>query len=234
MRRSVIVADTAHPADVYGVHGTEGLTQWACLARGAGLAGCWEAVEWARIPAGGVSGEHLHTRTEEVYVLLSGRGEITLDGRPHPVRAGDAVLTGLGTTHGLRNLGEEALEWLVIELTAAPLTAAPLRASGRHAVVTDLRRAGPVDPSSVFTGPLRTLEAAQLPPGAGSVFHADGVEHTVFVVAGSGRAATGDVRVPLVPGRALTLPLGTEVALTAGLDGLEYLHAELAVQGGSP
>jgi mannose-6-phosphate isomerase-like protein (cupin superfamily) len=229
MRRSVIVADTAHPADVYGVHGTEGLTQWACLARGAGLAGCWEAVEWARIPVGGVSGAHLHTRTEEVYVLLGGQGEITLDGRPHPVRAGDAVLTGLGTTHGLRNLGEEALEWLVIELTAAPV-----RASGRHAVVTDLRRTGPIDPASIFTRPLRTLEQAQLPPGARAAFHADGVEHTVFVVAGSGRAATGDVRVPLVPGRALTLPLGTSVALTAGLGGLEYLHAELAVQGGAP
>ncbi|MFI6444028.1 cupin domain-containing protein [Kitasatospora sp. NPDC050543] len=54
-------------------------------------------------PPGGAGGEHLHIRTEEVHVLLTGRGEITLDGHPHPVRAGDAVLSGLGTRHSLRN-----------------------------------------------------------------------------------------------------------------------------------
>ncbi|WP_158013531.1 hypothetical protein [Carbonactinospora thermoautotrophica] len=62
------------PSEVYGVHGAEGLTYWKCLARRDGLAGPWEAVEWASVPPGGVSGEHLHTRTEEVYFILSGRG----------------------------------------------------------------------------------------------------------------------------------------------------------------
>ncbi|WP_441249286.1 cupin domain-containing protein [Kitasatospora sp. McL0602] len=228
MRHAVIVADTRQPADVHGVHGTRGLTQWACLARRAGLRGGWEAVEWARIPPGGVSGEHLHTRTEEVYVLLGGQGEITLDGRPTRVTAGDAVLTGLGTTHGLRNTGTEALEWLVIEMPAAPNAPAPAPVL-RHAVITNLRRVGPVDPGVVFTGPLRRLEVVRLAPGEKAVLETDGVEHTVFVTTGSGRAATGDVRVPLMPGRALTLPLGTGAALTAGLDGLEYVHAVLAV-----
>lgn len=245
MRRAVIVADTRNPADVYGVHGTRGLTQWACLARRAGLGDGWEAVEWARIPVGGVSGEHLHTRTEEVYVLLSGRGEITLDGRPVPVRAGDAILTGLGTVHGLRNTGAEPLEWLVIEMPAragrtAPGHAAPAHtapgpaaAGGRHAVVTDLRGCGPVRPGAVFTGPLRTLEAAELTAGERATLRTDGVEHTVFVTRGSGRAATGRVRLQLVPGRALTLPLGTGAALTAGPDGLGYVHAVLTVRPGT-
>ncbi|MFG2824038.1 cupin domain-containing protein [Kitasatospora sp. NPDC048365] len=233
MHRTVIVADTREPADVYGVHGTEGLTQWACLARRVGLGGGWEAVEWARIPPGGVSGEHLHTRTEEVYVLLTGHGEITLDGRPHPVRAGDAVLTGLGTRHGLRNLGDEALEWLVIEMPAAPVPH-PRGPLTDHRVVRDLRRVGPIDPRAVFTGPLRLLEARRLPYGERLVLDAGTVEHTVFVTGGSGRAAIGDVRIPLRPGRALTLPLGTRAVLAAGLDGLELVHAELLVEGGDP
>ncbi|MER5636752.1 cupin domain-containing protein [Kitasatospora sp. NPDC002227] len=227
MRHAVIVGDTRQPAEVHGVHGTRGLTRWACLARRAGLGGGWEAVEWASVPPGGVSGEHLHTRTEEVYVLLGGQGEITLDGRPHPVEAGDAVLTGLGTTHGLRNTGAGNLDWLVIEMPAEPVPGdGPVV---RHAVVTDLRRGGPVDPSAVFTGPLRRIEHVRLAPRERAVFRTDGVEHTLFVTAGSGRAATGDVRVPLLPGRGLTLPLGTGAAFTAGLDGLEYVHAELAV-----
>ncbi|MFJ8041784.1 cupin domain-containing protein [Kitasatospora sp. NPDC096147] len=244
MRSAVIVADTRGPADVHGVHGTHGLTHWTCLARRAGLHGGWEAVEWARLPPGGVSGEHLHTRTEEVYVLLTGRGEITLDGHPHPVEAGDVVLTGLGTTHGLRNTGAEALDWLVIEMPARPHShdhqdARPVGPPApfprprvpimRHAVVTNLRRVGPIDPGVVLTGPLIRLEAVRLAPGARVELAADGVEHTVFVTAGRGRAAAGEVRVPMEPGRSVTLPLGTSAAFTAGHDGLEYVHAVLAV-----
>jgi uncharacterized cupin superfamily protein len=81
-------------------------------------------VEWARIPVGGVSGEHTHTRTEEVYVILSGTGEILLDGTPYAVGPGSVVLTGLGTTHGLRNTGDTPLSWLVAELHAPQTSAA--------------------------------------------------------------------------------------------------------------
>ncbi|GAA1938568.1 cupin domain-containing protein [Kitasatospora viridis] len=236
MRSAVIVASTRERADVYGVHGTTGLTHWTCLARRTGLHGGWEAVEWACLPPGGVSGEHLHTRTEEVYVILRGRGVVTLDGRPHDVAAGDAVLTGLGTRHGLRNTGTEPLEWFVIEMTAMETptaTGAPIMHS---TVVTNLRRVGGVDPRVVFTGPLHGIEVAWLRPGERIELVADTVEHTVFVAQGGGRAApfgdgTGEVRVPLAPGTALTLPLGTGVRLTAGPDGLEYVHAVLAVPG---
>ncbi|MFC5662195.1 cupin domain-containing protein [Kitasatospora misakiensis] len=231
MRSAVVVADTGAPADVHGVHGAAGVTQWACLARRAGLAGDWEAVEWARIPPGGVSGEHLHTRTREVYVLLAGEGEVTLDGRRYPIRAGDAVLTAVGTRHGLRNTGSGPLEWLVIELPADPADGEPDGAVG-STVVRDLRRAGPLDPSAVIGGPLRVLRHVELASGEREFMMADGVDHTVFVVDGGGRAAIGDVRVPLRPGTALTLPLGTAVTLTAGQGGLACVHAELAVRGG--
>ncbi|MFB6890821.1 cupin domain-containing protein [Kitasatospora sp. NPDC056327] len=235
MRSAVVVAHTAAPADVHGVHGAAGVTQWTCLALRAGLAGDWEAVEWARIPAGGVSGEHLHTRTREVYVLLAGEGEITLDGRPYAVRAGDAVLTAVGTRHGLRNTGAGPLEWFVIELPAVPSAgpAAPDGAVG-STVVRDLRRTGPLDPSAVIGGPLRLLQHVELDRGGREFLVADGTEHTVFVARGGGRAVAGNVRTPLRAGTALTLPHGTAVELVAGPGGLAYVHAELRLDGGGP
>ncbi|MER7703591.1 cupin domain-containing protein [Kitasatospora sp. NPDC097605] len=233
MRSAVVIADTTAPADVHGVHGAAGTTQWTCLARRAGLTGDWEAVEWARVPAGGVSGEHLHTRTREVYVLLTGEGEVTLDGRPHAVRAGDAVLTAVGTRHGLRNTGAGPLEWLVIELPAGPPAPDPGRRVG-STVVRDLRRAGPLDPSAVLGGPLCLLRHVELATGEGDFLLADGVEHTAFVIGGTGRAGTGGLRVPLRPGTAFTLPLGTALDLAAGAGGLVYLHAELVPGGGGP
>ncbi|MFE7190897.1 cupin domain-containing protein [Kitasatospora sp. NPDC057541] len=253
MRSAVVIADTTAPADVHGVHGAAGVTQWTCLARRAGLAGDWEAVEWARVPAGGISGEHLHTRTREVYVLLTGEGEVTLDGRRHAVRAGDAVLTAVGTRHGLRNTGAGPLEWLVIELPAERGGTGIGGAGGAggaggvggpgvgsavgSTVVRDLRRTGPLDPSAVIGGPLRLLRQVELATGEREFLLAADVEHTVFVIGGHGRAGTGNVRVPLRPGTAVTLPLGTALDLVAGPGGLAHLHAELVPgpsRGGEP
>ncbi|GAB3491317.1 cupin domain-containing protein [Amycolatopsis cihanbeyliensis] len=126
MRSPLIVGDIGSASVVHGVHGTTGVSGWKCFTRRTGLSGDWEAVEWASLPPGGLSGEHVHTRTEELYFIISGHGRMLLDGRPHDVRAGDVILTGLGTRHGLRNVGSEELRWLVIEISA-PATAAVLR-----------------------------------------------------------------------------------------------------------
>lgn len=131
MRDGLIVGDLEDPSVVYGVHGTAGLSRWKCLARRAGLSGAWEAIEWAWLPPGGVSGEHVHTRTEEIYFILCGRGEMLLDGVARAVGPGDLVLTGLGTRHGLRNVGDEGLGWLVIELLS-PATEDVLRGRTRE------------------------------------------------------------------------------------------------------
>ncbi|MCG8915756.1 cupin domain-containing protein [Actinokineospora sp. PR83] len=119
---SPVVADVVDPSTVHGVHGADGVSWWKCLARRNDLFGSWEAVEWAALPPGGLSGEHVHTRTEELYFILTGSGVMLLDGREHPVRAGDLVVNGLGTRHGLLNTGAERLTWLVIEVVG-PLTA---------------------------------------------------------------------------------------------------------------
>ncbi|MFJ1702912.1 hypothetical protein [Kitasatospora sp. NPDC088346] len=110
------------------------------------------------------------------------------------------------------------------EMTA-PRIPAPRAPLSDHHALTGLRRIVPADAAA---GPFRTLAVVRLAPGERAELAADGVEHALWVSAGSGRAATGDVRVPLRPGRALTVPPGHRAALTAGRAGLEYVHAELA------
>jgi len=243
MREGLIIGDLQEPSVVYGVHGTTGLSQWKCLARRAGLFGAWEAIEWAWIPPGGISGEHVHTRTEEVYFILSGRGEMTLDGKPYPVGPGNLILTGLGTKHGLRNVGDEGLGWLVVELLS-PATAEVFRGSAHtnptpsggndvtNAVVLNLRQTPEVDPRPVFTGPLRCIRLVRLEPGQRAELSAEGVEHTLFTLRGSGESSSGGASVPLTYGVSITLPLGTGMTVTAGTDGLEYFQAILDVPGG--
>ncbi|MBP0448326.1 hypothetical protein J5Y04_02010 [Kitasatospora sp. RG8] len=109
-------------------------------------------------------------------------------------------------------------------------------------VITDLRRRGAVDPGRVLTGPLRVVGLQWLDPGRRTEVAAEGVEHALYITAGSGTAtvpdadgqAGPDAAVPLVEGTALTLPLGARTVLTASTAGLEYFHAVLAVAGRPP
>ncbi|WP_199440249.1 cupin domain-containing protein [Umezawaea beigongshangensis] len=123
MTDHVVIADLDETSVVHGVHGADGASEWKCFARRDNLFGKWEAIEWAALPPGGISGAHVHTRTEELYFIIAGTGVMLLDGREHPVRAGDLILNGLGTRHGLRNAGEDRLEWLVVEVVGPPMAA---------------------------------------------------------------------------------------------------------------
>ncbi|MFF7991396.1 hypothetical protein ACFZDG_16590 [Kitasatospora xanthocidica] len=131
-------------------------------------------------------------------------------------------------------------------------------------VITDLRRRGAVDPGRLLAGPLRGVGLQRLEPGHSTEVAADGVEHALYVTAGSGLAEPPehavrrdpapdalpddaeprdaspddaeprDGGIPLVEGTAVVLPLGTRTVLTAGTAGMEYFHAVLTVPAGCP
>jgi mannose-6-phosphate isomerase-like protein (cupin superfamily) len=50
---------------------------------------------------------------DEVYYVLSGRGVMTLDGKPIDVEPGTAILTRPGSSHGLKQAGDEDLVILI-------------------------------------------------------------------------------------------------------------------------
>lgn len=239
----LIVGSTALPATVHNVHGAAGRTNWVCLARGDRLAGSWEAVEWARVPVDGVSGEHLHTRTEEIYLVLSGTAEVLLDGRPHRLGKGGMALTRIGSSHALRNVGDVPVEWLVIELLApaamrtvtgsdprrwrGPWT--PARGGNVASTVVDLGAVGEFDPRWVFDGPLASVRIERMGPGDVTELVAAGREHVLFVISGHGTAVSGDLRFPLSAGTSVTLPLGGRVRIEPGADGIELFRATMLV-----
>lgn len=58
-------------------------------------------------------GEHRNDK-DEIYYVLSGRGELLLDGKRREVGPGDAVLTRDGSTHALFQRGKEDLVIIVV------------------------------------------------------------------------------------------------------------------------
>ncbi len=58
-------------------------------------------------PGSGI-GYHLQ-KEDEIYYVLSGRGQMTIDGKTFDVGPGDAILTRPGSSHGLKQTGAEDL-----------------------------------------------------------------------------------------------------------------------------
>jgi len=62
---------------------------------------------------GATIGEHRNDK-DEIYYVLSGRGELMLDGKRRDVGPGDAILTRDGSTHALAQRGDEDLVIIVV------------------------------------------------------------------------------------------------------------------------
>ena len=67
-----------------------------------------------RIPPGTSIGLHAHTKDEELYIILSGSGEMSVDDVRRPVGPGDICLTREGHRHALYNTGKEDMHLYVI------------------------------------------------------------------------------------------------------------------------
>jgi mannose-6-phosphate isomerase-like protein (cupin superfamily) len=64
------------------------------------------------LKAGSAIGYHLQ-KEDEIYYILSGRGSMTIDGKSFDVGPGDAILTRPGSSHGLKQVGNEDLVLMI-------------------------------------------------------------------------------------------------------------------------
>lgn len=206
---------------VTDVHGAPGTSGWKQLMPGRTLRGAWEAVELARIPPGGLSGEHRHTRTHEIYFILSGCGEYLLDGRAEPMPAGHLAVTAVGSVHGLRNIGKEDLVWLVAEAPAQPYSRRAVPPSPGETIVNrsvgpvELNQIGHLDLTPYGVEPFRQVGVYQLPAGQSWDLTTDRGEFFGYLLDGAGVMTANRVEFPVTAGTGVTLTRGERARLTA-------------------
>lgn len=74
-------------------------------------------IDLTEIPADSSIGLHKHSNNdEEAYVVISGEGLMTIDGRQVYLKSGDVVINAPGGTHGLFNPGPEVLRIVVLDV----------------------------------------------------------------------------------------------------------------------
>ena len=75
-------------------------------------------VIYSKLKPGTSIGYHTHENNEEVYVILEGRGVMTINGEAHEVSRGDVILNKPYWSHGLENNSGADLKILVFEVQA--------------------------------------------------------------------------------------------------------------------
>ncbi len=71
-------------------------------------------------PGGPRGPYHRHSRSDNVYIVMGGTGELVADGKTHEVRQGQIIFIPAGMPHSLSNPGTEPFEIFEIYAPAGP------------------------------------------------------------------------------------------------------------------
>ncbi len=93
-----------------------GEMRYSRVWQGTDFATPWSFVDHVVLPPNASIGLHTHGDNEEMYIVLSGCGTMTVDGEVSKVQKGDMILNKISGYHGLVNDGASDLEFLVVEV----------------------------------------------------------------------------------------------------------------------
>ena len=240
--------DPAKYRPLTAVHGGAGNMAFAgLLARGA-VTPHFNFLHRGEIPAGSGIGHHFHNTAEEMFVILGGEAQFTVDGRTSIVKGPAAVLCKLGHSHAIYNHSTQPLQWMNWQVGATPnvsdafdlgdarvgvpldpipvfMTARLDRALARPAADAPGVTARRLYQPQVFTTPWTYVDHVLLAPGtSASAKPHDTIGEAYYVIAGSGRITIGSESAPIVAGDAIPVRLGeTSAIVNAGTEPLELL-----------
>ena len=97
-------------------HEGEGLVDLYELWGGADFRTGVDFVDRVVVPPGATIGYHRHASNEEMYIVLKGRGTMTIEDEPVVVKEGDMILNPPFGAHGLVNDSDADIDLLIFQV----------------------------------------------------------------------------------------------------------------------
>jgi mannose-6-phosphate isomerase-like protein (cupin superfamily) len=99
------------------VHGGAGSMSFRPLLNRGALTPEFNFLHRGVIPAGSSIGHHFHNVVEEMFVILDGEAQFTIDGRTASVKGPAGVLCRTGHAHAIYNPGPAPVQWMNLNVS---------------------------------------------------------------------------------------------------------------------
>ena len=99
------------------VHGGAGTMSFTALLNRGAVTPEFNFLHRGVIPAGAGIGHHFHNVVEEMFVILDGEAQFTIDGRTATVKGPAGVLCRTGHSHAIYNPGPAPVQWMNLNVS---------------------------------------------------------------------------------------------------------------------
>ena len=158
LARRIVHTDPATFRQSAAVHAGAGTMAFTALLNRGAVTPEFNFLHRGVIPPGAGIGHHFHNTVEEMFVILDGEAQFTIDGRTSSIKGPAGVICRTGHSHAIYNPGPTPVQWmnLNVSLTAGVYDAFDLG---------DTRVGAPLDSIPTFMA-MRLDRALLRPAGA--------------------------------------------------------------------